>query len=342
MLRYLWRNYLAERVTASVKARIGHPAETQREALEEHVRALEARLAALERDSPRSKTDVERAWLRNFFIPSFDVHPKLDFPFMAESTCTAKDFFHREFARICCTLNVPPVYHRKIWEWVFVVHHFGRHEVLREGSRGLGFGVGTEPLPSLFARLGVQVTATDAPDSIGLKGGWQNTNEFARSLEDLYKPGIVSREAFDARVTYRPCDMTAIDDSLRDFDFCWSSCCLEHLGNLPNGLDFIRNSVERTLRVGGVACHTTELNLSSNTDTITSGGTVIYRRCDLEDFVIEMRERGHKVGDLRIASDSHSLDFYVDTPPYVHNPHLKLRLMDYTTTSVGLVIVRGR
>jgi hypothetical protein len=116
----------------------------------------------------------------------------------------------------------------------------------------------------------------------------------------------------------------------------------EYLGNLPNGLDFIRNSVERTLRVGGVACHTTELNLSSNTDTITSGGTVIYRRCDLEDFVIEMRERGHKVGELRIASDSHSLDFYVDTPPYVHNPHLKLRLMDYTTTSVGLVIVRGR
>ena len=44
MLRYLWRNYLAERVTASVKARIGqNAAETQREALEEHVRALEAR-----------------------------------------------------------------------------------------------------------------------------------------------------------------------------------------------------------------------------------------------------------------------------------------------------------
>jgi hypothetical protein len=343
MLRYLWRNYIAERMTESVRARIGHAeTETQREALEEQVRALEARLATLECDGPRSKTNLEREWLRNFFIPSFDVHPKLDSPFMADSTCTAKDFFHPDFTRICSMLDTAPVYHRKIWEWVFMVHHLGRREMLREGRRGLGFGVGTEPLPSLFAHLGVGITATDAPDYIGLKEGWQNTNEFARSLDDLYKAGIISRNVFDTRVTYQPCDMTAIDDSLRDYDFCWSSCCLEHLGSLRNGLDFICNSVERTLRVGGVACHTTELNLSSNTDTITSGGTVIYRRCDLEAFIQEMRERGHKVEELRIASDSHSLDFYVDTPPYAHNPHLKLRLMDYTTTSVGLVIVRGR
>ena len=344
MLKYLWRNYIAERLTESVKARmLDAGADAQKAVLEEQVRLLEVRLATLEFGEPRSKTDLDSAWLRNFFIPSFDVHPRLaNSQFMEDSTCAAKDFFHPEFTHICAMLDIEPIFHRKIWEWVFIAHQLDRHQMLQEGRRGLGFGVGTEPLSSLFAHRGASITATDAPDEIGLKEGWQNTQEFARSLDDLYKPGILRRDQFNARVTYRPCDMTAIDNALRAYDFCWSSCCLEHLGSLRAGLDFIRNSVEHTLRVGGVACHTTELNVSSNTDTVTSGGTVIYRRCDLEAFVQEMRDRGHRVEELRISSDSHVLDFYVDTPPYAHNPHLKLQLMSYTATSVGLVIVRGR
>jgi len=214
--------------------------------------------------------------------------------------------------------------------------------MITPGRRGLGFGVGTEPLPAVFAKLGVQVMATDAPSEIAHAAGWQKTEEFAASLNDLYKPEIIGRERFDAQVAFRTCDMTAIAPEFSGYDFCWSSCCLEHLGSLRAGLDFIRDSVEKVLRVGGVACHTTEFNLSSDERTVEDGGCVLYRRRDIEAFIVEMRERGHHVADLRIAPDTHAADWYVDVPPYRQDPHLKLELLGYTTTSAGLVITRGR
>jgi hypothetical protein len=139
-----------------------------------------------------------------------------------------------------------------------------------------------------------------------------------------------------------------IGDDVRDYDFCWSSCALEHLGSLRLGMDFIINSVEKTLKVGGIACHTTELNLSSNDTTVESGDTVLYRRKDLDQLIGELRERGHQVDEFVIAPDAHFLDGFVDTPPFigptpeVGPAHLKLQLYGYACTSVGITVRRGR
>lgn len=309
--------------------------ETQNSALRGSPDALESGLVA-------SKMNMNEAILQHLFVPKFGIHPEMDWPFMAHSTCSAKDFLHPDFRTICDELQTPPVFHRKVWEWVYVVHQLRKQGVLKAGNRGIGFGVGTEALPSLFASLGIDVTATDAPPEIGVGAGWQSTSQFANNLNDLYRPDILSREQFEKHVTYAPCDMNAIDDHFTGYDFCWSSCCFEHLGSLQKGLDFVANSVEKTLKIGGVACHTTELNLSSNDKTIEDGWCVIYRRRDIEEFVREMTGRGHRVEMFSIAPDTHSLDFYVDVPPYAHNPHLKLALMGYTVTSVGLIITRGR
>jgi len=111
-------------------------------------------------------------------------------------------------------------------------------------------------------------------------------------------------------------------------------------GDLAERLGLIINSVEKTLKVGGVACHTTELNLSSNDVTVEEGLTVLYRR--LEQLVQLIIARGHHVHDLKIAPDSLAIDGYVDTPPFGPPVHLKLDLHNYTCTSVGLVIKRGR
>jgi hypothetical protein len=289
-----------------------------------------------------SKMDMNSEILQRLFIPSFDVLPGVTWPFMAHSTCSARDFFHPDFKAICAEIKAPPAFHRKTWEWVYLVHQLRQHGVLKPGMRGLGFGVGTEALPSMFASLGIDVMATDAPPEIGASGGWNTTGEFANNLNDLCRLDIVSREQFEKHVAYAPCDMNAIDEHLAGYDFCWSSCCLEHLGDMRKGLDFIVNSVEKTLKIGGVACHTTEFNMTSNDKTVEDGYCVLYRRRDIEEFVQEMTERGHKVEQFSIAPDTHSLDSYVDVPPYAHNPHLKLRLMGYVTTSVGLVITRGR
>jgi hypothetical protein len=161
-------------------------------------------------------------------------------------------------------------------------------------------------------------------------------------VDDLPHEGIVDHATFRRRVSFRECDMNAIPDDLVDYDFCWSSCCLEHLGNLRNGIEFIVNSVEKTLKIGGVACHTTEFNLSSNDETVEEGATVLYRHRDIVELIERLTARGHFVDELRIAPDSLVMDGYVDTPPFGPPVHLKLALLGFTSTSLGLAIRRGR
>ena len=285
----------------------------------------------------------DQNWKKNLFVPSVDVYRVGENePFMAYSTCSSRDFFHPEFKRIFDSFHFSPFFfHRKYWEWVFVYHHVAK--LLSEGKRGLGFGVGaTEPLSAAFARSGARIVATDAPEEIGIGSGWASGGEFVRDIAQIRHEGIVDRETLGDRVAFRECDMNSIPEDLRDFDFCWSSCCLEHLGTLQKGIDFIINSVERTLRVGGIACHTTELNLSSNDATVEAGLTVLYRRRDVEQLIEELTARGHSVEEFKIAPDSLAIDGYVDTPPFGPPVHLKLDLHSYTCTSAGLVIRRGR
>ncbi len=115
--------------------------------------------------------------------------------------------------------------------------------------------------------------------------GWKKTDQHSAALSQIHYADIVDKQVFDRKVSMRACDMNNIDPELKDFDFTWSSCCFEHLGSLEAGMQFVINSVERTLKIGGTAVHTTEFNLSSNTDTVTEGGTVIYRKRDIEALV---------------------------------------------------------
>lgn len=255
-------------------------------------------------------------------------------PFMAYGTCSSADFFHPEFHRLCGLMGVGVGYHRKLWEWVFIAHHVMK--VVEIGTRGLGFGVGSEPMAGMFAREGVLVTATDAPHEIGLASGWDSGDQLASGLAAIPSLGM-DRAQFERQVEFRECDMNAICPDLTDYDFCWSSCALEHLGDLQAGLDFIRNSVA-TLRPGGVAVHTTEYNLGSNDRTIAEGPCVLYRRRDLDALAAELEAEGHTVEPFVAAPDSSVIDGFVDMPPYVHTPHLKLLYDGFVTTSAGLVI----
>ncbi len=289
-----------------------------------------------------SKDARQNPVLDSFFIPNahFGSAPH-DAPFMLYNTCSTGDFFHPEFLDICHMLDMQPNFHRKLWEFCFIVHHLERQGALSAGSRGLGFGVGAEPLTSLFAKRQVSVLATDAPKHVGVASGWRQENQHSSSINELFKSNVVDEESFRRNVAFDECDMRAIKEEYYGFDFCWSACCLEHLGSLESGFSFITNSVEKTLQIGGIACHTTEFNLSSNDDTMESGDTVIYRRRDIEGFISDMRRRGHHVESFRLAPDSHWMDHYVDAPPYRRNPHLRLKLGEYVSTSLGLVITRG-
>lgn len=275
------------------------------------------------------------------FVPPCPPWWKVEGPFMAHSTCSSADLMHPEFERLCRMVEIPVHYHRKLWEWVFVVHHLEKAGVLRDGCSGIGFGVGRENLPSFFAARGVQVLATDAPPEIGERGGWAATAQHAEALESLFNPRLVDRGRFDGNVRFRTCDMNAIPADIGLFDFAWSSCCFEHLGDLEAGLRFVVESVKKCLKPGGVAVHTTEFNLSSDDETVAEGETVLYRKRDLEELVRRLRDRGHKVEPFVVAPDSHYLDGFVDVPPYTHSPHLKLQIERYVATSAGIVVRRG-
>lgn len=260
-----------------------------------------------------------------------------DDPFMTFSTCSAADILHPQFLRIMNDLATEPAPHRKLWEYAYIIYHLEQSGVLKNEARGIGFGVGVESIPALLASRGCEVTATDAPFELAKTKGWQLNDEYASEKERLYRNEILDRQTFEQRVRIAPCDMTAIDPNLSGFDFCWSSCAFEHLGSLRAGMDFVKNSLA-TLRPGGVAVHTTEFNLSSNERTFDGRTTAIYRRRDIEQLTRELRDGGHEVSELRIAPDSHELDTIIDAPPYHHNPHLRLKLAGYITTSVGITI----
>lgn len=253
--------------------------------------------------------------------------------------CTSEQMDGEFYEQACAKAGVMAAPHRKTWEFIYVYRALEHYGALRSGARLLGFGVGQEPLPSAFAALGVEVMASDAPLEVVQAQGWQETNQHVSALDQMFQGGLVHREDFDRLVSYMPVDMNAIPAELTGFDGCWSACALEHLGSIDLGLDFIENSLA-TLKPGGIAVHTTELNLGSNEETFDQGNLCLFRRKDFERLIERLVDRGHWVAPLNLHPGSGEFDVHVDLPPYAM-PHLKIEVLGHITTSFGLVVRKG-
>ena len=144
---------------------------------------------------------------------------------------------------------------------------------------------------------------------------------------------------FDRLVRFAPVDMNAIPAGLEGFDLCWSSCAFEHLGSIEHGLRFVEASL-RTLRPGGIAVHTTEFNLSSDTDTFEAENLCLFRRRDMEALLERLARAGHTPWPLNLYPGDGAIDAHIDLPPYAL-PHLKLQVGQYVTTSIGIVVQKG-
>lgn len=254
--------------------------------------------------------------------------------------CTAKQLEQPEYVEIWDMLgyNRPVKWHRKQWELIFITSVLLHNEFIGFGNglRGLGFGVGTERLTSLFASRGSRITATDLKADDPAAVAWTKTRQHCASIEKLFYPKLLDRQIFDQSVTFREVDMNLIPDDLVDFDFCWSACALEHLGSLDKGLDFIRNSLA-CLRPGGIAVHTTEFNLGSNEKTIKNGPAVVYREKDILAFQEELRSQGHQM-EVNLNPGNHPLDRFVDAYR-TGDIHLRLYIENQIqATSLGLFI----
>lgn len=229
--------------------------------------------------------------------------------------------------------------HRKLWEYIYIIQVLYENGCLQNGKRGLGFGVGTEILPSLFASMGCKIVATDLDYNDELAKSWaigsQNTKN---DLNLLNQFKICDDEIFYKNVSFIPLNMNNIPDNLIDFDFNWSSCALEHIGGLENSINFLINNL-KTLKSGGISVHTTEFNLSSNEDTLLDPHCVIFREKDILYVIKKIEDLGHYVYPLDLRKGIYVADNYVDIPPYYsNNIHLRLKLDKYITTSIGLII----
>ncbi len=261
--------------------------------------------------------------------------PTLENP--VSQACTEAQMREPIYSYWCDQIGETPNFHRKQWEFCYILQVLAKADMLVPGKCGLGFGVGSEPLAASFASRGVSVLGTDLEPESAYARGWVETEQHAESKRPLNQRGLCKAEAFDKLVEFRFMDMNEIDPDLNgQFDFCWSACAFEHLGSIANGLEFVVRSIN-CLKPGGVAVHTTEFNCSSNDVTLDNSPTVLFRKRDITDLARRLRAQGHLMS-LNFNLGDNPLDEHVDVPPYSNHKHLKLLIEKFVSTSYGIVV----
>ncbi|MDA8154546.1 MAG: hypothetical protein M0003_17835 [Acidithiobacillus sp.] len=261
--------------------------------------------------------------------------PSLDDP--VSQICTWGQIQGDIFDRINFLLGQGDNCGRKQWEWCFIYRVLERLNFLRPGKRGLGFAVGQEPLPSAFVAAGCDILATDAPPEALSETGYLSSAEYLSCIDQINLQGLCDPQFLEEHLVFQPVDMNDIPNEMdNSFDYCWSSCAFEHLGSIEAGLSFVLNSL-KTLRPGGIAIHTTEFNVSSNTSTFVSPELSIFTMEHIENLMVMAIKRGYEIEPLNFFPGSASEDLCYQTFPYSYNVP-KLDIQGNICTSIGLVI----
>jgi SAM-dependent methyltransferase len=247
-------------------------------------------------------------------------------------------------------LTIVPYYHRKWWECAYICQALWSAGMLAPGKRGLCFGCGNEALPSLFVKYGARILATDLDPGQPEAQGWLATGQHsAGQVEVLRRPDICPDVEALERIDFRFADMNNIPRDLDgSFDFCWSTCALEHLGSRTKGMEFIENSL-RTLRSGGIAVHTTEFMINEHEDeTIDYWPSVFYRKSDIIELAESLTEKGYIVAPIDLDPGEGFLDKFYDIPPFYSNSsgrifdknagHLKVVGDGFALTCIGIAV----
>lgn len=259
------------------------------------------------------------------------------FSSLVSRVCSAAQIQQPEYRAWAAVLHQSPRFHRKQWEHIVVLESARQAGVMERGHVAVGFGVGTEPLPAALASFGMRVLATDQP--VDGAAHWTVRNEHSATRAMLIKPEICSTEVFERLVSFRPVDMNSLPSDLGSHDLVWSSCVIEHLGSPGAGLDFVRRS-SQLLRPGGVAVHTTELDLTPGISTVDYGNCALYRLDDLHGLQSELQAAGYIMDLNPYVAMEHPADRAI-APPFSKGEesfHLKLGLYDSVTTSIALII----
>jgi SAM-dependent methyltransferase len=257
--------------------------------------------------------------------------------------CDAADWFDPEFDRIVRTeLAEEPRLHRKQWEFAQIFRALQSVGVLNGTSRGLSMGGGMERLLYAVVRHTGHLTVTDLYEA---DSSWNEAR-----LEDpdcavkAAAPFPVDRD----RLSARRMDMRELTFPSGSFDFCYSSCAIEHIGTYD---DFVRHLEEtrRVLKDDGVYVLTTEFHYGE--EVIPAPHNYYFSAAFLEELVrassfavcgvVDGTLRPHvfnrpvpvNLGDLCADAADPVTDVLLNT-----SPHLQLLTSGLPFTSMCLVL----
>jgi SAM-dependent methyltransferase len=191
--------------------------------------------------------------------------------------CDAADWFRRDVDEIIrVDLREPARFQRKQWEFAMIFLALRQLGMVRHDKVGLSLGGGTERLLYVLAQRIGHLTVTDLyePDTSWDCARTDDPDRFVKSQRPF--------EVDDSKYRAMRMDMRSLRFPDQSFDFCYSSCAIEHIGASK---DFRRhlNEVARVLRDGGVYVFTTEVSYLG--ETIKDPNNYVFSPDDLAELV---------------------------------------------------------
>jgi len=260
--------------------------------------------------------------------------------------CDAADWFDPEIKEVIENeLQESARLHRKQWEFAMIFLTLQKLGLLKPDKTGLSLGGGNERVLYSIAKHINKLIVTDLYDD---KTSW----DCARTTDPT--EFIIASKPFpieDEKIQAMRMDMRYLDFDDNSFDFCYSSCAIEHIGE---DKDFIQhfNEVNRVLKEGGIYVLTTELQFGD--ETIRDQNNYIFSRKHIAnlisesdlDFIYDVNvglsenEINHPFPSNIINTAFHR-DNSINQKLLKYFPHLVLLRGDVPFTSVLLVLKKS-
>lgn len=214
---------------------------------------------------------------------------------MFNKLCDAADWFRPGIGDIIQNdLREAPRFHRKQWEFAMIIQALRDHGKLESTKLGLSMGGGKELVAYALARHVQQLVITDLYDT---NTSWdcaktESPDDFIRQN----KPFPVD----DARLRAQRMDMRELEFPDGTFDFCYSTCAVEHIGGRE---DFVRHfkEVARVLKDDGVYVFTTEILYGA--ETIRDDHNYVFSLPFLAGIIAESGLSAEEPFDARITQN---------------------------------------
>jgi SAM-dependent methyltransferase len=243
--------------------------------------------------------------------------------------CDAVDWFDPDIVEVLKNeFREIPRFHRKQWESAMIFLALRQQGFLDTDKVGLAMGAGRELLLYVLVPHVKRLVATDLYDP-GTVWETAKTND-----PDKFIKADKAFEIDDSKLMGLHMDMRQLEFEDNSFDFCYSNCAIEHIGEDHDFRQHLRE-VHRVLKNGGLYVCTTEFSYGD--ETIKNPGSYIFSHYFLSelfaegdlvcegDFSAEIAyHRTNYPLPVNMINICHGDEFSITTPLFYELPHVQL------------------